>query len=182
MLISNPKRFVVIPKIGESARFVMVHKAQENISEKEERTITTNGTYSIKPSGGFNAMREVEVDVDVKKEGGVEYLQLTPSAITSISNASNGNLSLITLSERIKLDDGGSQLMIITPIMTLLTDSGLSGYKAIAIDFGLKIAQYSGMTTIGDLARKSSIGGTNWYNFLNSLPRLTEEEFHNLNK
>lgn len=182
MLVSNPERFVIIPNIDEEAKFVIAHEAKENISPKETSAITSNGTHIISPSKGFTAMKYVEVDVEVESKGSVEYIQLTPSAINTINNATQGNLTLITIAERIKLDDGGSKLMIVTPLMTILTDSGVSGYKAIAINFDLKIAQYNGLTTIGDLLKQTSAGSMNWYNFLNSLPKLTEEEFLNLNK
>lgn len=65
MLVSNPERFVIIPNIDEGAKFVIAHEAKENISPKETSAITKNGTYNISPSSGFNAMREVEVDVQV---------------------------------------------------------------------------------------------------------------------
>jgi hypothetical protein len=65
MLVSNPERFVIIPNIDEGAKFVIAHEAKENISPKETSAITLNGTYHITPSSGFNAMREVEVEVIV---------------------------------------------------------------------------------------------------------------------
>lgn len=41
------------------------------------KSITTNGTYHITPSSGFNAMREVEVDVNVDLKGSFQDKQVT---------------------------------------------------------------------------------------------------------
>lgn len=65
MLVSNPQRFVIIPKIDEKVKFVIAHQGKENISPKETIAITKNGVSNITPSEGYNAMREVEVDVNV---------------------------------------------------------------------------------------------------------------------
>jgi hypothetical protein len=77
MLVSNPERFVIIPNIDEGAKFVIAHEAKENISPKEISAITSNGTHIITPSKGFNAMREVEVDVNVDLKGSLQDKQVT---------------------------------------------------------------------------------------------------------
>jgi hypothetical protein len=77
MLISNPERFVIIPNIDEGAKFVIAHEAKENISPKETSAITSNGKHVISPSSGFNAMREVEVDVNVDLKGSLQDKQVT---------------------------------------------------------------------------------------------------------
>lgn len=96
MLVSNPERFVIIPNIDEGAKFVIAHEAKENISPKETSAITSNGTHIITPSSGFNAMKEVEVDVfvpvptteeksvDITRNGEVEILPTSADAMTKV--------------------------------------------------------------------------------------------------
>lgn len=97
MLVNNAKRFVVIPKISNGTKFVITHKAKENVSPKETSVITMNGTYNITPSKGFNAMKEVEVDVnigeftteekivDITSNGEVEILPTSADAMTKVT-------------------------------------------------------------------------------------------------
>lgn len=97
MLVSNPQRFVIIPNIDEEIKFVIAHQEKDNISPKETSAITTNGKHIITPSSGFNAMREVEVDVnigeltteekvvDITNNGEVEILPTNAYAMTKVT-------------------------------------------------------------------------------------------------
>jgi hypothetical protein len=89
MLVSNPERFVIIPNIDEGAKFVIAHEAKENISPKETSAITRNGTHIITPSKGYNAMREVEVDVRIE---GKADPKLQSKTILITTNNSNSNI------------------------------------------------------------------------------------------
>lgn len=53
------------------------------------KSITTNGTYHITPSSGFNAMREVEVDVRIEEKA---EPKLQSKAILITTNNSNANI------------------------------------------------------------------------------------------
>lgn len=107
MLINDAKKIDVEVKVAEpvkvSADIIVVKNP--NIEQSKSETFTENGTYHITPSSGFNAMKEVEVDVNVPQ------LQLEEKQVTITSNGT----TIVTPDNA----DGLSKVEVIADVPTI---------------------------------------------------------------
>jgi hypothetical protein len=150
-------------------------EVNEVIYQAKDIEITSNGTTKVTADTGYTALGSVNVKVNVPQSGGgegssIEYLD--------VSSEEHRALVEIALGAAIvKLKDD-SRTIIAPPMMILMSGNELSTEKlmqvtafAIDLDIPLKGGMFGNGSTIRQL----------YGAYLENAPRITKEEFYNLN-
>lgn len=141
--------------------------------------VTANGNTEVIPDAGFAGLTKVNVSVNVPQSGGgnsgggngsnMEYID-----VRGVSNAVQ-KTQLLAYSSNAKFGAGGD--FMINSFFALYGNFGdqvKDMAVAVAIDLSTKVMASGETSTFGEVLTSSGIN-------LASLPRLTEEEFYNLN-
>jgi hypothetical protein len=150
-------------------------------SQSKEVEVTANGTMDITPDAGFSYLNSVKVKTNVPTsgEGGgsassVEYLDVTKLD-------EDMRFSLINSSSLVKWKNPYSGDVCIYPVLFARNEAYdlYQEVEAIAIDFSAIVSATG--DSLGSI--KELISRDNGYSLemLDSIPRITEAEFYNLN-
>ena len=159
------------------AEIVTDGEVTEIKSQSKVVEITNNGTTEVIPDSGFAYLSKVNIKTNVPQsgegggEGGSGDCDLKMTYVADPDNqlptTITGNAALIKLSL-----DSGTQTAVLPYGIAMALSSRISAIHAYAIPFGLK--QQADGTTIQEGLYLSDED-------IAALPRITEEEFYNLN-
>ena len=156
-------------------------------SQSKEVEITSNGVTEIAPDAGFGYLSGVKVNVNVPQSGGdapsggsdAEYI------VTEELNTELGpTMAALSISTKYKLEQGGVEATLITSSL-LWAQYGRPKCKAIKFSKKEKFATIMGVNgntpiiqVMSALETLNLAFGGDVESLIDSLPRITEEEFY----
>lgn len=184
-----PKMIKIVSEVEPTyASVVSDGEVTEIKSQSKEIEVTSNGTTVVEPDAGFAYLNKVSVKTNVEGQGGgesndVEYIsfkdELRDEAISLII--------ALSLSVRIELEEGGITARLVVPSYTYAAQYSQYMPSAVKFNRNEKMNMPIGMDGSGNPIIQSftaveyiGMSGQAFADKLNSLPRLTEEQFYAL--
>ena len=176
-----PKYIKVVSEVEPSyAAITTDGEVTEIKSQSKEVEITANGKVDVAPDAGYAYLSKVSVNVNVPQSGGgseegsanYEYLDMStdPSHV--------GILEVAALFVSVAKIAKNGEIEVSSPMMAALAGNiQASSVIAVCVDKNIKAGIDGQLFTIDGVF--NSIGATA-KDFYDSIPRLTEEEFYNL--
>lgn len=190
--VTIPKFIKIVSEVEPTlAEIVTDGEVTEIKAQAKEIEVTTNGTTEVIPDSGFAYLSKVNIKTNVPQNGGgsgegegggstgggsIEYID-----VRSMDEGEKILLSTLAFAFNGAIKIGTNIVNVIYPFGSFGTTGitlSLPELKFIAIDFGFKMTSPDGTQSIKDSLIEQ-------YNYteedIAALPRITEEEFYNLN-
>lgn len=184
--VTIPKYIKIVSEVEPTlAEIVTDGEVTEIKAQAKEIEVTTNGTTEVIPDSGFAYLSKVNIKTNVPQNGGGEG----GSSIEYFAyDKNNLPLSLmrpyatIEKSQVVIESEGMNELMVLPGMLALQMGSYADSYTliAIGIDWGLSLASKDGVVSLIDSMLANGMGKVTEEDIA-ALPRITEEEFYNLN-
>ena len=149
-------------------------------SQVKSIEITSNGTTSVEPDAGFSYLSKVDVKVDVPTSGeggGIEYLDVS-ELLTNLENNPNAVI-ILSAATQVKCTYNG--ILMAGPLYAIASlfrgdfSAMATSTTQICVDWSMKLSVMGELQPI-----LNQVLSKITQEELNALPRLTEEEFYNL--
>lgn len=185
--VTIPKYIKIVSEVEPTlAEIVTDGEITEIKSQSKVVEITNNGTTEVLPDSGFAYLSKVNIKTNVPQNGegggstggsGVEYIVFDSSNIAAIT------LSLLSIYTKVSASrNGGTPFILVGPTYIIKhSDPGVTMTEiAFCVDLNAKTNTESSpetMTTIKEYVLSKGVTEEE----IAALPRITEEEFYNLN-
>lgn len=149
-------------------------------SQSKEIEVTSNGTTEVTPDAGFSYLNSVKVKTNVPQsgEGGGSASAMEYYDVSAEEFSLYRELAVVGSVVKVR-EDGG--VIIAPPMMALISSQSIDTEKLMnVVAFGANPTTKIVGGVFGDagIELSEAMGGDE---FWNKMPRITEEEFYNLN-